>query len=109
MQLLYRRVDGRGDDLLPQTAAPLHGDHAANGDLGERRAARQDARVGLNAVLVPQPNVIGVLVRVIDLLIVALLLHNEDRHAQLVNFIELSRCELGKVLDEQFHALFLSG
>jgi hypothetical protein len=53
--------------------------------------------------------VIGVLVRVVHLLIVAFLLHDEDRHAQLVNFIELPRCELGKVLDEQLHALSLSG
>ena len=109
MQLLFRRVDGRGDDLAAKAAAPLHGDHAANGDLGERRAARQNARIGLDTVLVPQPNVIGVLVRVVDLLIAAFLLHDEDRHAQLVNFIELLRRELGKMLDEQLHALSLSG
>ena len=109
MQLLRRRVDGRGDDLAAKAAAPLHGDHAADRNLRERRAARQDARVGLDAVLVPQPYVIGVLIRVVDLLIAAFLLHNEDRHAQLVNFIELPRCELGKVLDEQLHALSLSG
>ena len=44
-----------------------------------------------------------------DLLIAASLLHDEDRHAQPVNFIELLRRELGKVLDEQLHALSLSG
>ena len=109
VQLLFRRADGRGDDLLPQTAAPLHGDHAADGDLRKRCAARQNARIGLDAVLVPQPDVIRVFVRVVDLLIAAFLLHDEDRHAQPVNFIELLRRELGKVLDEQLHALSLSG
>jgi hypothetical protein len=109
VQLLFRRVDGRGDDLLPQTAAPFHGDHAADGDLRERCAARQNARIGLDTVLVPQPDVIRVFVRVVDLLIAAFLLHDEDRHAQPVNFIELLRRELGKVLDEQLHALSLSG
>jgi len=53
--------------------------------------------------------VIRVFVRVVDLLIAAFLLHDEDRHAQPVNFIELLRRELGKVLDEQLHALSLSG
>ena len=67
--------------LLPQAAAPLHGDHAADGHLGgtSRRAAERAHRPRYR----PRPAArrdARYAVRVVDLLIAALLLHNEDRH-----------------------------
>ena len=100
VQPFLRRINGRGNDPAAKTAAALHSKHTADGHFGKGRTARQHARIGLYAVPITQPDVIGYLVRVVYLLIVAFLLHNKNRHAQLIDLKQFLRAELGKVLDE---------
>ena len=100
MQPFLRRINGCGNDPAAKTAAALHSEYTADGHFGKGRAARQHARIGLYAVPITQPDVIGYLVCVVYLLIVAFLLHNKDRHAQLIDLKQFLRAELGKVLDE---------
>ena len=81
---LPRHADRLGDNAASEPAAALHGNHAAKRRLRKGRSGREHPRIGLDPVLVLEPDVVGLRVRLIHLLIGAALLHHEDRDPELV-------------------------
>ena len=102
-EMLLRGADGGEDDPAPQPLAAAHGGHAPDGDVRKHRPRGEHACVGGDAALVLQPDMPGRPVGLVDILIGAVLLHDEDRDAQTVDLVQLGRGQLGKMLADQFH------
>ena len=101
----FRRLQTPVQQLGPQALAPGSGDHPAQGGLWEGGARRQDAQVGLDALLVPRKQVQGGSVFAVQLWIGAALLHHKHVHPQPQNFIELFQSELSKGFCVPFHTV----
>lgn len=64
---------------------------------------RQQTQIGFDAILAAEENVVRDGVKLVDVLIRAVLFHNENRDAQLVYLIQLLRAQLGEMLCNKLH------
>ena len=104
MKLLLCDADAFPQQAACQPLTPPQRDDPPDGDLLVVYAAIHYTQIGGDPVLIGEPSVHGDLVFVVDILVGAFLLHNEDRRAQAQDLIELGERKLVEALHSQSHS-----
>ena len=82
METLLCHADAFGKDLAPEAAASLYCDYPSNGCIFIFYALVHYPKISQNSILVFHPDMNGILVKVIQFHIGAMLLHDKNGNSQ---------------------------
>ena len=100
METVTGYADALAHQLGAQTLTATEREHAAQRTVGEGDTLGQHTQIGSDALVIVQPEVIGILVPVVQVLIGAILLQDKDGIARLEQGIEF--------IDGKFRIMFYS-